>query len=138
MADCQERPTAFRGADDRVGLGQRARHRLLDEHRRAGFEERDRNLVMQLGRNRKRHGVDAAEHIAVIVRGRGAARGRCRRGAIAIDVDDGGQVHIRQRGENPGVMPPEMPDPNNRYAHPITSFIEPPARQCRSLRHPRL
>ena len=70
--------------------------------------------MVRFGRDRDRHGVDAPEHGSIIVRGRRAARSRDRVGAIPVGVDDCDQVDVRQGGQNPGMMPPEMADADNR------------------------
>ena len=50
-----------RSGEQPIRLGQRARHRLLDEHVHAALEERLRDLQVRLGRHGHCHGVHLAE-----------------------------------------------------------------------------
>ena len=90
--------------DQLVGLGERSRHRLLDEDRHARLEKRQRDVAMQLGRHRNRHGVDLAEQLARVEQRPRAAGGRDLLGARAVGVDDRDELDARQRRQNPRVM----------------------------------
>ena len=79
VADRQRRARRLRGGDQLVGLGERPRHRLLDEDGDAALEERQRDLVVQLRRHRDGDGVDLVEQLAIV--GQRPRAGRRRRAA---------------------------------------------------------
>jgi hypothetical protein len=70
---------------------------------------------MRFGWNRNGHRIDAPDHLC---------RGRDRRIHESrnlprprfVDIDDARQLDLWQLGENPGVVPPERPDADHRYA----------------------
>ena len=71
---------------------------------------------MRLGRHGNRHRIDAAGQLARIKeRRRVMRRGDLSRAGL-IDVDDGHDLDAWQRRQNPRVMFPEMPDPDDGNA----------------------
>ncbi len=60
VPDRDDRAAGTPGGDDRVGLGDRARNRLLDEHRDAALEQRARDLRVRGGRRGHHDGVHGA------------------------------------------------------------------------------
>ena len=110
VPDGQHRVTFHRGVNDRVGFSEGSRERLLDQHRDARLEKRQRDRVMNLGRHGHRHRIDPADHVPIIVHGLRAARCRDRIGAGPVGIDDGRQRGIRQRRQDAGMMPPEVAD----------------------------
>ena len=107
--------------DHGVGFFQRPRHRLLDEDRHASRQERHRDVPVQLRGDGDRHRVDLAEELAEVAERPGPVRAGDLGGARGIDVNDRDQIDARQRGQNPGVMAAEIPDPDDPYAQRHTA-----------------
>ena len=74
VADGEHRPAGGGRGDHPIGVGERARHRLLDQHRRSPFEERHRDLGVELGRHGDDHTVDLSEEVTIVRQRRRARR----------------------------------------------------------------
>ena len=75
------RPARSRGRHDRLGVGGRLRHRLLDEAVLARLEHADRELRVGRHRGRERDGVDGVvgQHLVEVGGEAGAREQRARR-----------------------------------------------------------
>ncbi len=111
VADGERRARLRRRGDHLVGFGHRARHRLLDQHRHAALEERQRDVAVQLGRHGDGHGIDFADERRDVGQRPGclstAAISAARSGSLsttAVSVD------ALERRENARVMAAEMAD----------------------------
>ncbi len=100
-------------------VGQRARvlhavgDRLLDQDMHARIDQRARDLVMERGRHRHAHRVDAANDLTVVEQGLGAELGSDGAGALLAGVDHGDQLGARIARIMVGVKAPEIASPHN-------------------------
>jgi hypothetical protein len=114
-----------------VGLVQSSGHRLLDEHRNAGLQEWERDVAVALGRDRDRDSVHGPAKAGPHTGGVGGPHGnevvrieqrlRVHRTrnlfrAAAIGVDHGHELSPGERGEDPGMVSPEVTDADDRDA----------------------
>ena len=99
-----------------IGFGEAARHRFLDQHVDAGSEKRQRDLAMELGRHRKRDGVNASNQVAEICERTRPARGRDLVSARGVGVNSRHELNPRQRGQNPRMMATEITDADDGHS----------------------
>ena len=124
LADGENRARLRGRLNHVVRFGQTARHGLFDQHVHAGSEKRQRDLTMQVGRNRERHGVNVSQEVPEVREGTRPARSRHVVGTRGVGVDDGREPSARQRGQNPRVMAAEIPhaDHSDPDAHKSVWF----------------
>ena len=114
VAGGQDRARPARGLDEPLRLGGRSGQRLLHQSGHAALEEWQCHGHVALGRHGNRHHVDLRLETGR-VGARPAAGGRGHLlGPLAIDVDDGHQVDTVQAGQNPRMVPAEVPDADDR------------------------
>ena len=114
MPDLQHQPLRARKLEQRIGFGQRARQRLLDQHVHARLQAGAHDLVVLLRGYRDAGGIQAGEmrrqHRPVVGRvfaAEGIAELRRARG---IGVDDGDQLRRGAGGKLLGVEPAHVAD----------------------------
>ena len=69
-------------------------------------------------------GVDPVEQVAVVGEGRGPARLGDGPALLGPGVDDADELDVGQRGEDPGVMPAQVPDPDDADSQAIHDFLQ--------------
>jgi hypothetical protein len=89
VADHECGPPAAGGRDHLVGLGERARDRLLHQHVDARFEQGDRDLGMRLGWHGEADGLDSSDERAPVGRELDAALVGDRAGRRLVRVAGG-------------------------------------------------
>ena len=124
LAHGKRRAGRARGGDQLVSLGQRPRHRFLDQNRRAALEKRQRDVPVKLGGDRNGDGVHPAHDLAEVSVRRRPGRRRRRRGALRVRVDDRDELRPFQAAQDARVMPPEVPDANHGDTNAITRHAD--------------
>ena len=115
-------PPRAAAAISEVGLLDRSCERLLDQHRHAALEQRLRHRRVRRRRRRDGDCVHLTRQCRKIRQHRGLHGGGNLLRPLAVEIEHADEVHVRQAGQQPGVMSAELPDANHgdakrRYAH---------------------
>ena len=105
MADHQRDAGAARGGDDVAPLLDRGGDRLLDQDVDVARDAGERDLVMQMGRRRDRHGIDAlGEQLVELGEGAAADQLGGARAMFRQRIDDADQRDAGQTGQHAGMV----------------------------------
>src|SRR5205823_10424130 len=102
------------------------RNRLLDHHIDAGFEELPRDVVMRRSRRGHDRAIDVARQIGDRVEAFQAETRRDLVRDVVVHLDEAGDVHVRNLGEDSRMQPAEIAGADDAGSHQrITPRCEP-------------
>ena len=107
VPDLKDPAARGRRRDQPVGVVERGRDRLFDQHVRSGLEEALADLRVKRSRRGDAHGIDSAEQLAMVAEGFGVAGNGDLAGALLARVGHAHELRLGQGRVDSGVVLPE-------------------------------
>ena len=123
MADLEGDASGSGQLDQLLGLGERRGQRLLDHRRDPARQEGAGHRAVQGRRDGDRDGVDAIDQVAVIGERLGAVTPGHEARLLDPGVGHADQLDVGDRGEDPGVVLPEVADADHGDAQRHHGFL---------------